>query len=99
VGATYTRWGKSTCQSNGTELVYSGLSAGSYYTHGGAAVNNHCLTKSPLWNKFENNEQAGLLFTAQSMNLTLETDNTSLEVTLQTKIRRVPCAERVDLAS
>jgi len=61
VGATYTRWGKSVCQSNGTELVYSGLTAGSHYTHGGAAVNNLCLTKSPLWNKFDDNEQVGAL--------------------------------------
>jgi len=61
VGATYTRWGKSTCQSNGTELVYSGLTAGSDYTHSGAAANFLCLTKSPLWNKYDDAEHGGAL--------------------------------------
>jgi len=61
VGATYTRWGKSTCQTNGTELVYSGLTAGSHYTHTGAAVNYLCLTKSPAWNKYDDAEQAGAM--------------------------------------
>ncbi len=38
-GATYTRWGKSTCpQLEGTELVYSGIAGGSFYNQkrGGA---------------------------------------------------------------
>jgi len=61
VGATYTRWGKAGCPANGTELVYSGLTAGSHYTHSGGASNYLCLTKTPLWNKFDDTEQGGAL--------------------------------------
>jgi len=66
VGTTFTRWGKSTCPSNGTDLVFSGLTAGSHFTHEGAAANLLCLTKSPLWNKYDDAEQdGGLVYGAE----------------------------------
>ena len=47
-GATYTRWGKSTCPGiSGTEEVYSGITAGSHYTHSGSGSNNLCMSKVP----------------------------------------------------
>ena len=47
-GATYTRWGKSTCPGiSGTEEVYSGSTAGSHYTHSGAGSNHLCMFKVP----------------------------------------------------
>ncbi|PVD25174.1 hypothetical protein C0Q70_15672 [Pomacea canaliculata] len=47
IGAVYERWGNSGCP-NGTQLVYSGLIGGSYYTHTGAAANALCLPLNPV---------------------------------------------------
>ncbi|KAL5011984.1 hypothetical protein ScPMuIL_010535 [Solemya velum] len=52
-GAVYTRWGRTTCQENGTELVYNGFIANSHYTHGGGASNFLCLPMEPLWADFD----------------------------------------------
>ncbi len=47
-GATYTRWGKSTCpQVEGTELVYSGIAAGTFLTQQGGGANYLCMPKDP----------------------------------------------------
>ncbi|WAR18452.1 hypothetical protein MAR_000290 [Mya arenaria] len=59
VGTTYTRWGKPSCPGNGTETIYSGLVAGSHYTHKGAAANYLCLTQQPSWNKYNDKQEAG----------------------------------------
>ncbi|XP_025108516.1 uncharacterized protein LOC112572830 [Pomacea canaliculata] len=53
-GAVYERWGNSGCP-NGTELVYSGLIGGSFYSHTGAAANALCLPFNPV---LENNPGA-----------------------------------------
>ncbi|XP_052263802.1 uncharacterized protein LOC127866966 [Dreissena polymorpha] len=58
-GSIYTRWGRTTCNANRTQTVYSGYAAGSHYTKHGAAVNYLCLTKEPLWSKFEDTKQSG----------------------------------------
>ncbi|XP_052238380.1 uncharacterized protein LOC127849674 [Dreissena polymorpha] len=58
-GSTYTRWGRTTCSATGTLTVYSGYAAGSHYTHQGAAVNYLCLTKEPLWSRFDASLQHG----------------------------------------
>ncbi|XP_056006026.1 uncharacterized protein LOC125660312 [Ostrea edulis] len=47
----YTRWGKKTCPSN-AELVLSGFTGGSHYTHKGAAVQPLCLPKDPEWGRY-----------------------------------------------
>ncbi len=49
-GATYTRWGNSTCADiAGTEEVYSGITAGSSYQHKGNGANYLCLVKDPQY--------------------------------------------------
>ena len=42
---TYTRWGNSTCP-YGADTIYSGVVAGSYYNHKGAAVDPLCIPKT-----------------------------------------------------
>ncbi|KAK3589692.1 hypothetical protein CHS0354_015201 [Potamilus streckersoni] len=52
-GAVYTRWGRTTCPGDGnTEIIYSGISAGSWYDHTGAAVNTLCLPHEPIWGTY-----------------------------------------------
>ncbi|XP_056006021.1 short-chain collagen C4-like [Ostrea edulis] len=46
----YTRWGKKTCPSN-AELVFSGFTGGSHYSHQGAAVEPLCLPRDPEWGR------------------------------------------------
>ena len=42
-GATYIRWGRTTCpDTEGTELVYKGRAAGSYWDHSGGGANYLC---------------------------------------------------------
>ncbi|XP_060557720.1 uncharacterized protein LOC132718111 [Ruditapes philippinarum] len=43
---------RTTCPDNGAELVHDGYTAGSHYTHSGAAVNYLCLPKNPPWAKY-----------------------------------------------
>eukprot|EP00105_Crassostrea_gigas_P017523 XP_011435336.1 PREDICTED: uncharacterized protein LOC105333829 [Crassostrea gigas] len=47
----YTRWGKKTCPSN-ADLVYSGYTGGSHYSHKGAAVEPLCLPRNPEWGMY-----------------------------------------------
>ncbi|KAK3100184.1 hypothetical protein FSP39_015894 [Pinctada imbricata] len=47
IGFTYTRWGRTKCPKNNTELVYSGYVGGSLYSHKGGAVDYLCLPKNP----------------------------------------------------
>ena len=45
-GVVYTRWGRTTCPStSGTQLLYAGRAAGSYYTHNGGGA-NYLFTRS-----------------------------------------------------
>ncbi|KAK3099532.1 hypothetical protein FSP39_005891, partial [Pinctada imbricata] len=69
-GVTYTRWGKTKCPKDTSELVYSvtpllftycihkhvGYVGGSYYGHKGAAVDYLCMPKNPDWSglKYKN---------------------------------------------
>ena len=47
-GVTYIRWGRTTCpQAAGTQLVYSGRAAGTYYTHKGGSAEKICLPDDP----------------------------------------------------
>ena len=45
-GATYIRWGKSSCPTS-SEEVYSGIAAGSHYSHSGGGTNYLCMPKVP----------------------------------------------------
>ena len=51
-GSTYVRWGRTSCPGNGTEQVYSGYTAGSYFSHRGAAANYLCLSPVAQWAKY-----------------------------------------------
>ena len=45
-GVTYIRWGRTSCPAvNGTEDIYNGITAGSYYTHTGGGSNYICMVK------------------------------------------------------
>ena len=47
-GVTYVRWGRTTCPDTaGTELVYVGRAAGSYFSHQGGGANYQCVTEEP----------------------------------------------------
>ena len=49
-GVTYTRWGKSSCPNiSGTELVYTGRTGGTHYTHKGGAANYLCMPLDPQY--------------------------------------------------
>ena len=45
---TYNRWGNSTCP-YGADTIYSGVVAGSHYSHKGAAVEPLCLPPNPKY--------------------------------------------------
>ena len=47
-GVIYTRWGKSSCpEVEGTELVYSGITGGTWYSQEGGGANYLCMPKDP----------------------------------------------------
>ncbi|CAH1793933.1 unnamed protein product [Owenia fusiformis] len=49
-GATYVRWGRTTCPTN-VEQVYSGIAGKSYYKDAGGGANYLCLPRDPEWGK------------------------------------------------
>ena len=50
-GAIYTRWGKSSCpQVEGTQIVYSGITGGTFYNQPGGGANYLCMPKDPEYN-------------------------------------------------
>ena len=58
-GSTYVRWGRTSCPGNDTEQVYSGYTAGSYYSHTGAAANYLCLSPVAQWAKYTDAVDSG----------------------------------------
>ena len=49
-GVTYVRWGKSSCPNvTGTELLYAGRAAGTFYSESGGASNYLCLPDTPQY--------------------------------------------------
>jgi len=53
---TYVRWGNSTCP-YGADIIYSGIMAGSWYGHEGAAVDPLCLPPNPQYLKYQSGYQ------------------------------------------
>ena len=52
-GATYTRWGRTSCPTTaGTSLVYSGRAGKSHFTHSGGGVNYQCLPNNPEYGRY-----------------------------------------------
>ena len=52
-GTVYTRWGRTTCPGNGSDVLYSGYAAGGHYKHSGASPNMLCLPDNPEWGKYD----------------------------------------------
>ena len=47
-GVVYTRWGRKSCPNDtGAQLVYEGITGGSYYDHPGGGANYVCLVFDP----------------------------------------------------
>ena len=57
-GTSYTRWGKTVCPGNGSDVLYSGYAAGGYYTHTGASPSMLCLPEDPVWSKYDDSLNA-----------------------------------------
>ncbi|XP_045176899.2 short-chain collagen C4-like [Mercenaria mercenaria] len=51
-GSVYTRWGRTSCDGNGTEKVYSGYTSGNPYELAGGAASYLCLPEKPTWAKY-----------------------------------------------
>ncbi|XP_030845428.1 uncharacterized protein LOC115925527 [Strongylocentrotus purpuratus] len=65
-GAVYTHWGRDDCV-NGSELVYTGMATGAYYTHTGGGVNYLCLPHEPIYSEIETTAHGSrsLLYSAE----------------------------------
>ncbi|XP_071139138.1 uncharacterized protein [Mytilus edulis] len=46
-GSVYIQWGRKSCTKNGTDLVYSGLGGGGYYSHKGRSATPVCVPHDP----------------------------------------------------
>ncbi|WAR30216.1 hypothetical protein MAR_032758 [Mya arenaria] len=55
-GAVYVRWGRTTCPTTGTDLLYTGYAAGNYFNQEGAA-DYVCLTSEPIWGVYDDAAQ------------------------------------------
>ena len=54
----YTRWGSSSCpNTTGTSLVYSGRTAGSWYSYSGGGANYLCLPDDPDYSEYNPGQQ------------------------------------------
>jgi len=59
-GVVYTRWGRTTCpNTKETELLYHGITSGSYRTHTGSGANHLCLPHDPEYSNYLTGFQAG----------------------------------------
>ena len=59
-GATYTRWGRTSCPNiTGTSLVYSGRAGKSWYSHSGGGGNYQCLPNNPEYGQYIPGVHAG----------------------------------------
>ena len=81
---TYTRWGNSTCP-YGADTIYSGVVAGSWFDHIGAAVDPLCLPLDPQYLKYQPGHQNHAIIYGSEY----ETGGTPLD---HNHDRNVPCA-------
>ena len=52
-GVVYTRWGRTTCpNTTGTQLLYAGRAAGSFYSEKGGGANYLCLPEQPQYSSY-----------------------------------------------
>ena len=56
----YTRWGRTTCSNtSGTQLLYAGRAAGSWYGQSGGGANYLCLPEQPQYSTYTAGVQSG----------------------------------------
>ena len=59
-GVVYTRWGRTTCSNTtGTQLLYAGRAAGSFFSEKGGGANYLCLPEQPQYSTFTTGVQNG----------------------------------------
>jgi len=57
-GVVYTRWERTTCKSiSGTQLVYTGIAAGSAWQNSGGSANSICLPNDPSYLQYTTGRQ------------------------------------------
>ena len=57
-GVVYTRWGWTTCPTtSGTQLIYAGRAAGSYWSHSGGGADYFCLPDNPNYLRYTSGGQ------------------------------------------
>jgi len=62
-GVVYTRWGRTTCPTtSGTQLIYAGRAAGSWYSHSGGGAEYLCLPDDPNYLRYTNGVQNGCAY-------------------------------------
>ncbi|OWF34980.1 uncharacterized protein LOC110443506 [Mizuhopecten yessoensis] len=61
-GGMYTRWGRSECSSNSSELVYEGYAGGSHYTDQGAAAEYVCMPRNPVYEYTDYHDYDGYIY-------------------------------------
>ena len=81
---TYIRWGNSTCP-YGADTIYSGVVAGSHYSHEGAAADPLCLPPNPQYLQYASGYQNW----ARLYGAEYETHGTPLDHSYD---RNIPCA-------
>ena len=60
LGVVYNRWGRTTCPTtSGTQLIYTGKAAGSWWSHSGGGANYLCLPDNPNYLSYTNGRQEG----------------------------------------
>ncbi len=89
VGASaYTVWGKSTCpDTNGTQLVYTGLVGKSHYSSSGGGIDYQCLSSTPSYLKVKDGIQ-----TARSYMTGVEYEDWEGGALAKVNFYGVPCA-------
>ena len=62
-GVVYVRWGRTVCPDiEGTDRVYRGRAAGSYYSHTGGGSNYQCLPEDPETLNYASGTQSGISY-------------------------------------
>ena len=56
-GVTYVQWGRKQCSALGVQTLYTGVAAGSDYTHSGGVANTQCLPLDPTWGYYRDGHQ------------------------------------------
>ena len=83
-GVTYTRWGKNRCR-RGSQLIYSGLVGGGFYTQTGNGASYMCLPRNPQYLSTQTIPAASYIYGAE-----FETGNRIFSK--RTHDYNVPCA-------